>query len=107
MAIPFINRRDIDFLLYELLDVEQLITHSCYEDHSKDTFKAILDVAEQIATEKFHTHNAAGDRNEPVLVDGRVKVIPEVKAALEAFAAAGFFSATHNALWGGIGRAHV
>lgn len=102
MAITFISRRDIDFLLFELLDVEQLIKHPFYEDHSKETFKAILDVAEQIATDKFHPHNADGDRNEPVVVDGRVKLIPQVKEALDAFAEAGFFAAHHAVDRGGI-----
>ncbi|TWJ14183.1 acyl-CoA dehydrogenase [Geobacter argillaceus] len=102
MSIPFISRRDIDFLLHELLDVEQLTAHPCYEEHSRETFKAILDVAEQIAREKFQPHNAEGDRNEPVVVDGRVRLIPEVKEALQAFAEAGFFSASHSAELGGI-----
>jgi butyryl-CoA dehydrogenase len=102
MAIPFLSRRDIDFLLFELLDVEQLNELPYYEDHNKHTIKAILDVAEQIAKEKFHPHNADGDRNEPVIVDGLVKLIPEVKEALDAFAEAGFFAANHAIDIGGI-----
>jgi alkylation response protein AidB-like acyl-CoA dehydrogenase len=102
MALPFLNRRDVDFLLYELLDAEQLTLLPYYREHSKETFDAILDVAEQIARDKFRPHLAEGDRNEPVLVDGRVKLIPEVKAAVAAFAEAGFLAASHQVAAGGI-----
>jgi alkylation response protein AidB-like acyl-CoA dehydrogenase len=102
MPVPFISRRDIDFMLYEWLNVEQLSTHADFQEHSKDTFKAILDVAEQIAREKFHPHNAEGDKQEPKVVDGRVQIIPEVKEALAAFAEAGFFAAAHRSELGGI-----
>lgn len=102
MSVPFINRRDIDFLLYEMLDVEQLTKVPYYENHSKDSFKAILDVAEQIAREKFHTHTIESDQQEPVVVGGKVKLIPEVKEALQTFADAGFFAATHTPEFGGI-----
>lgn len=102
MALPFINRRDVNFILYELLACEQLTRLSRYGDHSKDTFDAILDVAEQIARERFYPHSADGDNREPVLVDGKVEIIPEVKEAISAFATAGFFGASHSEEWGGV-----
>jgi butyryl-CoA dehydrogenase len=102
MATPFMNRRDIDFMLYELLDCEQLTKLAQYEDHSKETFDAILNVAERIARERFYSHSAKIDEQEPVLVDGKVKIIPQVKEALDAFAEAGFFATSHEADWGGV-----
>ncbi len=102
MAISFLNRRDINFMLYELLDAVQLVQFPCYKEHSRETFDAVLDVAEQIALEKYYPHNAKGDQKEPVLVNGKVELIPEVRDAITAFAEAGFFAASHSSDWGGI-----
>ncbi|MFZ8528558.1 hypothetical protein ACO1NJ_14645, partial [Staphylococcus aureus] len=42
------------------------------------------------------------DANEPTLVNGRVEIIPEVKAALDAFIEAGFMGAHADAEHGGL-----
>ena len=102
MAIPFFDRRNMDFVLNELLNVEQLTERNYYQEHSRETFDAIIEVAEQIATEHFHSHNAESDKNEPVMVDGQVKIIPEVKEAIQVFAEAGFFAGHHSEELGGI-----
>lgn len=94
--MAFMNRRDISFMLHELLDAGQLARFPYYHEHSRENFEAILDVAEEIATEKFYPHNAKGDQQEPVLVNGKVAIIPEVGEALAAFGEAGFFAATQD-----------
>lgn len=47
-----LSRRDLDFLLYEWLAVEQLTNRPRYADHSRETFDAMIDVSERIATDK-------------------------------------------------------
>jgi alkylation response protein AidB-like acyl-CoA dehydrogenase len=64
-----------------------------YAEHSRETFDAVLELAEEIATEHFAPHNRKADENEPHLVDGQVQLIPEVAAALEVFADAGMNAA--------------
>jgi butyryl-CoA dehydrogenase len=93
MSIPLINRRDLQFLLYELLQAEQLARYPRYSEHSRQTFDAALDLAETIAASQFAPHNRKADLNEPELVDGRVRLIPEVKPALTAYNEAGFIRA--------------
>ena len=45
------SRRDLAFLLYEWLDVERADRSAArYAEHSRETFDAVLDPAEQIAT---------------------------------------------------------
>lgn len=102
MAVEFMSRRNLSFVLYELFDAEQLTKHAWYEEHSRETFEAIIDVAEQIAREKFHPHLAASDSQEPVMVDGKVAMIPELKEAVAAYAEAGFLAAHHSMELGGI-----
>ncbi|MET0814955.1 MAG: acyl-CoA dehydrogenase N-terminal domain-containing protein, partial [Pseudoxanthomonas sp.] len=52
-----LSRRDLDFLLYEWLQVETLTGAERYADHSRETFDAALDTCERIATELFAPHN--------------------------------------------------
>ena len=43
MQSKLISRRDLDFLLYEWLDVESLTSRARFADHSRETFNASLD----------------------------------------------------------------
>ncbi|MCX7782037.1 MAG: acyl-CoA dehydrogenase family protein [Meiothermus sp.] len=94
-----ISRRDLEFLLYEVLEVEALTQRERYRDHSRQTFKDILDVAYKIATEHFATHNKKNDQQEPYFDGEKVHTNPEVKAALEASRQAGLFAATTTTSW--------
>ena len=80
-----LSRRDLEFLLYEWLDVEALTTRPRFAEHSRETFDAFLDVSAQIAEQDFAPHNAASDAREPTFDGEHVHVIDEVKAALTAF----------------------
>src|SRR4051812_44832579 len=95
-------RRDLDFLLHEWLQVETLTKRSRYAEHSRETFDAVLDLAEQIATEHFAPHNRKADENEPRMVDGKVVLIPEVAAALKVFADAGLMAGEFDEEYGGL-----
>ena len=101
-ASAIVNRRDLDFLLFEVLDAEALTRHARYAEHSRETFAAVLDTAEAIAAEKFAPHNRAADENEPRFDGERVTVIPEVGDALKAFCDAGFIAAAHDYERGGM-----
>ncbi|MBX7434253.1 acyl-CoA dehydrogenase [Mycobacterium sp. Y57] len=88
MRSTLLSRRDLDFLLYEWLRVEELTARKRFAEHSRETFDGVLDLCEQLATRYFAPHNKTSDAHEPTF-DGRtVTVIPEVKEALDAFAAA-------------------
>ena len=102
MQARIINRRDLDFVLYELLDAGKLTERERYADHSRETFDAAIDTAERIATDLFAPHNHKADENEPRFENGKVVMIPEVKTALDAFNAAGFLSASFDADLGGM-----
>jgi butyryl-CoA dehydrogenase len=97
-----INRRDLEFQLFEVLDTESLTSRPRYAEHSKETFLAVLDTAEAIATEKFAPHNHKADANEPSFDGRRVSMIPEVAEALKAFCEAGFIAAAHDFELGGM-----
>jgi butyryl-CoA dehydrogenase len=97
-----INRRDLDFQLFEVLDAEALTQRPRYAEHSRETFAAVLDTATAIAEEKFAPHNRKADEHEPTFDGQRVSMIPEVAEALKAFCEAGFIAAAHDFERGGM-----
>lgn len=101
MRSTLLSRRDLDFLLYEWLDVESLTSHPRYADHSRETFDAVLELSEQLATKHFATHNKLSDAHEPTFDGEKVTIIPEVRTALTAFAEAGMFGAAMDGELGG------
>ncbi|SOD71381.1 butyryl-CoA dehydrogenase [Jatrophihabitans sp. GAS493] len=102
MGSLILSRRDLDFVLYEWLQVTDLTTRERYTEHSRETFDAVLELAEKIATEKFAPHNKLADANEPHLVDGKVVLIPQVREALDAFAESGLLAGTFDHSIGGM-----
>ena len=88
-----VNRRDLDFQLFEVLKVENLTTRPRFSDHDRSTFAAALDTAQQVAAEHFQTHNRKADLNEPHFDGSQVHLIPEVRKALDEFIKAGFMAA--------------
>lgn len=101
-ASPLYDRRHFDFMLYELLQVERLLAYPRFADHSRETFDSALTLAHQIALEKFLPHNRKSDLNEPIMVDGKVELIPEIGAAVAAFNEAGFCAALADFDQGGM-----
>ena len=107
MALPIISPRDIDFVLYELLQVGSLTAYPRYADHSRETFDGALRTAQSLAENLFASHNRKADLQEPRWVKsegsaGRVELIPEIGAALKAYAEAGFFAAHQDYERGGM-----
>ncbi|WP_137389896.1 acyl-CoA dehydrogenase [Rhodoligotrophos defluvii] len=97
-----LSRRDLDFLLYEMLDAESLTARARFAEHGRETFDGALDLSAQLAADLFRPHNKLSDQNEPRFVNGRVEMIPEVKTALAAYAEAGLLAATQDATLGGM-----
>ncbi|GAB1332820.1 acyl-CoA dehydrogenase [Streptomyces sennicomposti] len=102
MASLLLSRRDLDFLLYEWLDVEALTARPRFADHSRETFDAALDLSETIATRHFAPHNKKNDAEEPRFDGTRVHIIPEVEKALRVFADAGLIGGAMDAEVGGM-----
>ena len=97
-----INTRDLEFQLFEVLNVETLTQRARHADHSRETFNAALDTAHAVAAEKFATHNRLSDEHEPQFDGQRVSMPAEVKEALEALRATGFLAAGKDYEYGGM-----
>ena len=102
MESKLLSRRDLAFVLYELLDTAALTARERYADHARETFDAALDLAERIARDHFAPHNRAADLHEPEFDGERVTLIPEVAAALKVFVDAGLMASEHDYDFGGM-----
>ena len=101
MRSDLLSRRDIDFLLFEWLDVGALTKRARFADHSVETFADVLDLCEQLATRYFANHNKLSDASEPTFDGTTVTLIPEVKQAWDALAASGVLAMTMDGEVGG------
>ena len=99
---PLIDRRHLDFMLYELFEIEQVTAYARFAEHSRETFDAAIELAHQIAVTKFLPHNRKSDLNEPQMVDGKVVLIPEIGEGLQAFNDAGFMAVLADYADGGM-----
>ena len=102
MPSKIISRRDLEFMLYEWLDVEALTARERYADHSRETFNATLDMAERMAEDLYVPHCKKNDQEEPHFDGQTVHIIPEVKTALDAFCEAGLIAAGQDYELGGM-----
>jgi alkylation response protein AidB-like acyl-CoA dehydrogenase len=100
---PLADRRNLSFLLHEVLRVESLLELPRFASHSRESFDAAVDLAHELALAHFLPHNRASDVREPHMrPDGSVAIIPEVKAALDAYAKAGFMATIADESLGGM-----
>ncbi len=102
MATPM-SRRDLEFLLYEWLDVEALTSRDRFAAHSRDTFDAVLELSADLAMKCFAPANKIGDANEPYIGDdGKVVLPDEVVSGLAEFRKAGLIAASFDEELGGM-----
>ncbi len=102
MSETLLNFRDLEFQLYELLDVESLTQRPRFADHDRATFDSAIATARQLATQYFEPYNRKADEQEPEFRNGGAITIPETAAAVLAHAKAGFVAAHHDAELGGM-----
>lgn len=97
-----VDRRELDFVLFELLDIERLQAHPHYASYDRDAMRQMLDTAQGIAETEFLPIAARVDADEPRFVDGGVVLPAGIDQALGAYARAGFFALPFKAELGGL-----
>ncbi|WP_420581042.1 acyl-CoA dehydrogenase [Reichenbachiella sp.] len=97
----YYSRRNLDFLLKEVFDLESLLKLDYYKKHDLDGVKMILDAAGQLADTEMRPFNEEMDRKDPQLEGGKVKVHSQIKKLLKKFGEGGWISANANEEVGG------
>jgi len=101
-ADTLINNFELPFQLYDVLDAESLCEHDRFSEHNRDTFDAVLDTANKMATNLFLPHNHIADKNEPKFDGKKVSMIDDVKIAFDAFRHSGFIAGRYSFEDGGM-----
>jgi len=101
MQPNFYSKRDLYFQLFENLPVTKLNQYTYFSDHTKETFEMVLDAADKIATHSLRPLLTAMDRNEPQLVDGKIRVHDGMKKIVQQFGEDGWINATFSYEEGG------
>lgn len=91
--LELLNRQDLNFLLFDVLDSEQLCRHERYELHNRATFEQAMDTAQTVAERYFAPHNTQADAQEPWFDGQQVHTLPEVKVACQHFRESGLLAA--------------
>ena len=97
-----LSARDLEFMLFEWLDVESLSERPRFAEHDRESYDALLALCERLATDHFASHYRKGDTEEPTFDGEKVQLIPEVEAALQAFAQADLLTLTLDEELGGL-----
>ena len=96
-----IDRPELNFQLFDMLDVGSLHERARYADWDRPAIEGVMEVAERVAIDHFLPHAAAVDEHEPQFVDGRAVTHPAQTEALAVYRDAGFFGAGFDHEWGG------
>jgi hypothetical protein len=102
-----LDRRAIDFTLYEHLHIEQLFEHERYAQLSRAECDAVIDQCARFVTEVTGPLNGPGDRAGCHFEDGRVSTPNGFKRAWNTLFELGFVSFAMPAEWGGFGGPHA
>jgi len=89
----FYSPRDLRFHLYEVIQADQLTQLPRFADHDRTSFDMVLDAAGQISETLLRPLLTVMDREEPQLVDGKIRVHPQMGAIIRRFGDDGWINA--------------
>lgn len=98
-----VNRRDLDFILFEMLESDELSNREEFANFDRSAMNQILDAAQTLAEDVFLPIAAEVDADEPQFVNGQVVQPAATGEALRAYAEGGFFGLPFDEEQGGLG----
>ncbi|HLL23450.1 MAG TPA: acyl-CoA dehydrogenase [Kofleriaceae bacterium] len=102
MANPLVRDRDVDFLLYEVLEADQLCTLVAFAEHDRATFDQFIGSARRLARDVLYPAYRAIDEAPPKLEGGHVRVHPKMREIYARMVELGLVAATRPANVGGL-----
>ncbi|MDP5172406.1 MAG: acyl-CoA dehydrogenase [Bacteroidia bacterium] len=94
MARSYYSPQNLSFLLFEVHELEDLLSSPHFEHLDRQSLEMMLDSAKQMADTFLFPHYEDMDRNEPQLENGNISVHPSVRPYLDAAGEAGWISLT-------------
>ncbi|MCU0559103.1 MAG: acyl-CoA dehydrogenase [Desulfobacterales bacterium] len=103
MAQVIADRRDIDFVLHEQLDVEELSQHERFAEFNRKAVDLIVSEARNLAVKEILPTRADGDRQGCRFDNGRVSVPESFHKVWKTFNEGEWLAMTEPVEWGGQG----
>ncbi|OAV44915.1 acyl-CoA dehydrogenase [Lewinella sp. 4G2] len=91
--MQYVSTRNLNFVLNEVLNLDQLRGYDLYADFDADTTAMALGAAKDLADEHLFPYYREMDKNKAYYADGEVHVLPAVGAGMRAMGEAGWISA--------------
>ena len=109
MGINFFKRdaRDIEFLIFEHLGIEKLLSYEIYKDFSEDDFRMIINEALKVSREVLGPAMQDGDQEGCVYEEGKVTVPGSFHECWRVMAENGWMAVSSNPQFGGQGLPEV
>jgi len=98
-----VDERDVKFVLYEQLRIEELCRRPLYAEHSQEMFDMALEQAEKLAEKEFFPANKAGDRQGCRFENGQVKAPDAFHQAYQRYCEGGWLAMSDPPEVGGQG----
>jgi len=92
MATAYYSKKNLGFLMYDVLDVLTLTELPIYQDHNQKVFDMVFKAAGKLSKDMLYPIFTEMDRNPPELVDGIVKVHPSVPKIMKEFGRGGWLT---------------
>ena len=107
MAQLIAERRDIDFVLYEQLNILELVKHEKYAEFNKKTIDMIVSEARNLAIKEVLPSRVDGDRTGATFDNGQVKVPESYHRIYQLILEGEWTSLTEDPELGGQGMPHL
>jgi alkylation response protein AidB-like acyl-CoA dehydrogenase len=101
MSNPLLSDRNIEFLVTEVLKLEELCSLPYFSDHTAETFQLYLRSAAKLARDVVFPTYREMDITPPQLIDGRIVVHPGLKELFPRVVELGVLTASRPAEVGG------
>ena len=106
MSVLRIDRRDLDFTLFEQLKIDELCDLKKFQDYDRETFEIVLGQAQRFANDRLAPTTAEADEEGCRLEDGQVFMPSSYETMYREFCEVGLFAPVHNPEYGGMGLPH-
>ena len=103
MANLLVDERDVKFVLFEQLNIEQLSDTARYADYSKEMYDMVLEQAWKLAANEMAPANRKGDRQGCIWEDGKVRVPESYHRPYEMYRQGGWLTIAEAVEAGGQG----
>jgi hypothetical protein len=103
MANVLVDERDVKFVLYEQLKIDQLSNTAKYAEYSQEMYDMVLEQAWKLAKNELASANASGDREGCSYENGTVRLPGSFYSAYEIYRQGGWLAISDDVEVGGQG----